>query len=62
MAGDGYQSSNQKQLIFGIGTANAVDQLQIEWTGGETTMISNIPAGQSIVVRECDQSVFVIPK
>lgn len=60
-AGDGYQSSNQKQMTFGIGMSKTVEELQIEWPHGGTTLLSNIPAGQSIIVRERDQSAYVVP-
>ncbi len=33
-AGDGYQASNQRQLVFGLGGSDHVDELEIRWPGG----------------------------
>jgi hypothetical protein len=33
-AGDGYQASNQRQLIFGLGKETRVDKLSIRWPSG----------------------------
>jgi len=33
-AGDGYQASNQRQLVFGLGTADGVDKLVVRWPTG----------------------------
>ncbi|GIW92252.1 MAG: RNA-binding protein [Pirellulaceae bacterium] len=33
-AGDGYMASNQKQLVFGLGKAEVVDQLSVRWPSG----------------------------
>ncbi len=33
-AGDGYQASNQRQLIFGLGACDRVDELIVQWPSG----------------------------
>jgi tetratricopeptide (TPR) repeat protein len=33
-AGDGYMASNERQLIFGLGAAERVDRLTIQWPSG----------------------------
>lgn len=33
-AGDGYQASNQRLLVFGLGTASEVERLRIRWPSG----------------------------
>lgn len=53
-AGDGYQSSNQKQIIFGLGNDDVVETLQVLWPSGHTQTFSDLAAGQTIVLREGD--------
>ena len=33
-AGDGYQASNQRQLLFGLGDADAIERVTVRWPGG----------------------------
>ncbi|MFO0903265.1 MAG: FG-GAP-like repeat-containing protein [Pirellulales bacterium] len=40
-AGDGYQASNERQLVFGLGAAEQVQRLTVRWpAGGEQTFES----------------------
>lgn len=57
-AGDGYQSSNQKQVIFGLGSDNVVEELTINWPSGQSQTFHDISAGQTIILREGDQTVW----
>lgn len=41
-AGDGFQASNQRQLVFGIGEATRLDKLSIRWPGGKTQTYTNL--------------------
>ena len=59
-AGDGYQSSNQKQVIFGLGSDDVVEELTINWPSGQSQTFHDISAGQTIVLREGDQTVWPI--
>lgn len=57
-AGDGYQSSNQKQVIFGLGTAEMIENLTIAWPSGQSQVIGNVLAGQTVTVREGDPQAW----
>lgn len=57
-AGDGYQSSNQKQVIFGLGDEESVDELRIQWPSGQSQIFRNLTANQTIVLREGEQTVW----
>ncbi|MDB5388226.1 MAG: tetratricopeptide repeat protein [Planctomycetaceae bacterium] len=43
-AGDGNQASNERKLIFGLGTAKRVEQLEIQWPSGIKQSFTNLPA------------------
>lgn len=57
-AGDGYQSSNQKQVVFGLGADDLVQELLVQWPGGQSQKFTNISAGQKIILREDDPTVW----
>lgn len=50
-AGDGYQASNQKQLVFGVGAAQQVD-IRIRWPSGLTETFSNMDTSQAWLLIE----------
>ena len=54
VAGDGYQASNQRQLIFGLGDAAAVESLQIRWPSGVEQSWSELPINAEFLVLESD--------
>lgn len=60
VAGDGFQCSNQRLCIIGLGKASAVDKLQIDWPSGCRQSFSNVPADQEIVLRESAASYYFI--
>jgi hypothetical protein len=42
VAGDGYQASNERQMIFGVGAADVVD-ITIRWPSGLSDFFQNVP-------------------
>lgn len=52
MAGDGYQSSNQRNLVFGLGRADVIDEMKVEWPSGETQLFRSPPVNSEIVLVE----------
>ncbi len=51
-AGDGYQASNQRELIFGLGNQTKIDRLEIRWQSGTAQVFENVSAGESVLVVE----------
>jgi tetratricopeptide (TPR) repeat protein len=59
-AGDGYQASNERRLIMGVGNAGQVDQLIISWPGGSRQSFQNVPTntmwmaieGRPLLIRQ----------
>jgi hypothetical protein len=35
-AGDGYHASNERRLVFGLGSATRVDEIELRWPAGES--------------------------
>ena len=46
-AGDGYQASNERRLVIGLGPVPKIARLRIEWPSGTTLEASDIPARTS---------------
>jgi hypothetical protein len=42
VAGDGYQASNERQMVFGVGAADMVD-IAIRWPSGHSEVYENVP-------------------
>ncbi len=51
-AGDGYMASNQRQLVFGLGTHQQVDSLTISWPSGHQDEFTDIASGSELVMIE----------
>ena len=57
-AGDGFHATNQRQLTFGLGTADRVDKLEITWPSGRTQGFGNLPADREILLIEGRAEAF----
>lgn len=51
-AGDGYQSSNERRLIIGLGAANMLGQTTIRWPGGSEQSLGDLEGGHEYIVVE----------
>jgi len=49
-AGSNYLSQSELSAHFGLADASVIDSLRIDWTNGETTTLTNVPANRTIVV------------
>jgi hypothetical protein len=48
--GDNYLSSSELSAHFGLGAATSVDELRVEWSNGEVTVLKDVAVNQTIVV------------
>ncbi len=48
----GYQSTVDPRIHFGLGNAEAVDSLLVKWPSGKVQWLFDLPANQSITLRE----------
>ena len=60
-AGDGYQASNQRQLVFGLGTAERVEELSIRWPSGLRQEFRGLAADRAFLVVEGSSRVTRLP-
>lgn len=51
-AGDGYQASNERKLVFGLDDADAVDQVEVHWPSGSVEMYPQLDAGRCWMLIE----------
>jgi hypothetical protein len=51
-AGDGYQASNERQLLFGLGDRNVIDELTIEWPSGLEQRFAELPVNKQLLLIE----------
>ena len=58
VAGDGYQSKNQQQLVFGIGSSESIDSLQIRWPSGREQSWSHVTANEELLILESRPSLY----
>lgn len=52
--GGSYLAASDPRVHFGLGDARMVDELQVRWPGGGTTVLRNVPADHEVVVRRKD--------
>jgi tetratricopeptide (TPR) repeat protein len=51
-AGDGFQASNERSLVFGLGEKTAADVIVINWMSGHQQRLAAVPADEEILVVE----------
>ncbi len=52
VAGDSYQSSSDKRLIFGLGAVGEADEIEIVWPSGKVQRLVNPPGDKYLTFRE----------
>jgi tetratricopeptide (TPR) repeat protein len=57
-AGDGYQASNQRQLVFGLGPAERIDSLEIRWLSGTQQTFNDLPVDAQYIALEGRDSLI----
>jgi len=60
-AGDGYQASNQRHLLMGLGNAQGVQQLEVRWPSGQVDRYLEPPINQFLMLIEADQRLHLLP-
>jgi hypothetical protein len=50
--GGSYLSSSDRELLFGLASAESVDKLVVQWPSGQTTRLNDIPCNQRLLLIE----------
>ena len=48
--GSNYLSQNEMSAHFGLGNATMLDTITVEWTNGEVTTLTDVPANQTLTI------------
>ena len=51
-SGSSYMSASELVLTFGLARHDKADTIEIHWPSGQTDRLTNVPAGQTIIVTE----------
>ena len=60
-AGDGYQSSNQRILIIGLGEQTLVQALDVHWTSGLKQRFVNLAGDRRLLLTEGQAKPLELP-
>lgn len=60
-AGDGYQASNERRIIFGLGEHGMIDSLQVRWPSGKTQQFSKLTSGSELLLIEGRLPMQLLP-
>ncbi|MBT4864323.1 MAG: tetratricopeptide repeat protein [Planctomycetaceae bacterium] len=61
-AGDGYQASNQRQLVFGLAENENIDRIELHWPSGLKQVLESLSAGAEYLIVEGHPRPLRIPK
>lgn len=60
--GDGYQASNERRIVFGLGTETVIQELSCSWTSGHVDRITNVAIDTSGLIVEGRQRWYSMPR
>ncbi|HWB10067.1 MAG TPA: FG-GAP-like repeat-containing protein [Pirellulales bacterium] len=61
-AGDGYMASNQRQLVFGLGPCDSLDEIRVEWPSGSRQVFQDVPADVELILVEGRDELVRMPQ
>ncbi len=60
-AGDGFQASNQRVLVLGLGASRVVPSVEVTWPSGERQVFDGLPLDSEVVLVEGRSQAFRLP-
>ncbi len=61
-AGDGYQASNQRQLVFGLGSDDRINELTVTWPSGIPQTFRDVAADTELILVQGRQTLVAVPR
>jgi hypothetical protein len=59
-AGDGFQCSNERCLVLGLGTAESATNVTVQWPGGQFQTIGDLPGARDYLVVQGETEPIVM--
>jgi tetratricopeptide (TPR) repeat protein len=60
-AGDGYQASNERQIVVGLGNATQIDKVSVRWLSGIEQIFENVSGDALFIVIEGRNELIGVP-
>lgn len=60
-SGDGFACANERRLVFGLGDATAVDDVQVRWLDGDEQSLGPLPVDRDILIVEGRSAPLELP-
>jgi tetratricopeptide (TPR) repeat protein len=60
-AGDGYQASNERRLVFGLGAASRIDTVAVRWPSGRVQQFAPSAVNREFIAIEGRQQLHELP-
>ena len=58
--GAGYASSQEPLVHFGLGEASSIEELRVEWPGGETQLFRELPLRSTVLLTEGETTARIV--
>ena len=60
VAGDGFECSNERRLLFGLGDATSIDEIRVRWPSGNEHHFATTPINQEVCIVEGSETVLTV--
>ena len=57
-AGNGYETCNEKQLIFGLGESSFIDKIEVDWIDGQKSQFENIDVNRHWIIQQGNETLL----
>ncbi len=61
-AGDGFQASNERKVIFGLGRTERIDELKLRWPAGDQQVFHDLPLNGEVLLIEGQSTAIPLPR
>lgn len=62
VGGDGFECSNERRLLFGLGEANSINEIRVRWTGGTEQVFSAPGINCDLLIIEGSNAALPLSK
>lgn len=62
VSGGGYQATNERVLVMGLGECDSIRGVTVSWPDGHVDTFSGVAVGSEVLIRQGNARVFEIPR